>query len=290
MRRVILSFATGNEQYVAMAKALGVSLQVHGSQTPRALITDRTNDSELQAIWPKLIAPPAGYDHWFLKLCALEATDADAVLFLDGDGLAFQNADRIFDELQGQPFVVQGKWETDPGDWYGPMKAKMDELGLERIPKFSGGFMYYERQPETERLLKKVFELRDGYDGLGLRRNGGHVVDEVCISLGMALTAVGTVVPDSANYSITPWRRIGPMHLDVLRGECLFYRLNPGLERCKPVIYHSAMAKWDIAYWREANRLLGYYRSTTPVYLRRSLIRNIEFRLRKLLVARIKKR
>lgn len=273
--RIILTFATGKPVYTAMAKALAISLQIDSSLTPRVLVSDKDDDPEVWSLFSQVTAPHPDFPHWFTKLSALEVTQAKKILFVDGDCLAIRNPDPIFDELNGKCFVVQGRWETDLRNWYGDIQSVMKRLNVERIPKFSGGFMYYERSPETKVLIDKIQELRADYDKLGLERNGGQVVDEVCISLAMAITGFGEVVPDACNYSITPWRAVSPVTLDVIGGRCEFVRSMPELELAMPVFYHSAMAKWDQQYWREARTLLRYFRTKEPPATKSGVISTI---------------
>jgi hypothetical protein len=264
MSRVILTFATGAPAYHEMAKGLAFSLHLQGSVTPRAVLTDRPDDPEFAQLFTHVVRPPAGFDHWFMKLSAFEALDVEEVLFLDGDGLAIRNADQIFDHFTECDFGVQGRWETHPGHWYGDIESVMVREGVAQIPRFSGGFLYYRRTDATRRLFEEIFRIRDRYDELGLERNGGHVVDEVCIALAMAKTGVGTVLPDSANLSVTPWRRVGGIELDVVGGRCRFLRQVEGIEVAEPIIYHTAMARWDLKYWRELRRMLKLFRQSGP--------------------------
>lgn len=268
--RTVLTFATGARSYITMAKGLAISLDMHGSTAPRTIFTDHPDDPETRQLYATVLAPPPEYPHWFMKLAALDATKADQILYIDGDCLAVQNVDALFDSLRGSDFAVQGMWREDPGDWYGPMRAIMDREGIAAVPQFSGGFLYYERTERAQELIQEVMALASRYDELGLRRNGGHVVDEVCIALAMAKTGIGKVFPDSLNASMTPWRAIGPVHLDVLRGECSFARKKPELEVVRPMIYHSARAKWDTAYWRELRKVLRAYRLAMPPRMRQT--------------------
>jgi hypothetical protein len=244
-----------------MAEGLGLSLAMHHSQTERVVVTDhRASGGRVDRLLPlafdKTIAPPERFRHWFIKLCALEETDADRVLFIDGDCLALRNIDPIFDELEGTKFAVMGSWRSDIKHWYGDIAGVMAKRGLSAIPQFSGGFLYYERTPETKQLIDRVMELAANYDEIGIERNGPHVVDEVCISLAMAETGIGEVVPMSRQYSVTPWMSIGRKKLDVVSGECSFVKLVDRPRAFRPYIYHTASAKWDFAYWRELNRVL----------------------------------
>lgn len=272
-KSIILTFATGHEQYLTMAKAFALSARLQGTKAQLAIITDRPNDPEVRDLFPIIIAPPSDFEHWFIKLCALKHTDAEEILFIDGDCLAIGNLDGIIDSLRGSDFAVQGKWLSDPGDWYGNAKGAMDKEGVEQIPKFSGGFLYYERTANAQTLIDEILSYRDRYDELGLRRNGGKIVDEICISLAMAKLNIGKVFDDSCGFSLTPWRRVGPLELDVVRGRCSFARLMPesGLEVARPLVYHTAMARYDIAYWREVRKLLKLYRMSEAPYMSSSL-------------------
>lgn len=268
-----------------MAKALAISLRLYECEAKLFCISDEKNDQELNELFDQVSDKPRGYDHWFMKLSGLEITDADEVLFIDGDCLALRNPNQIFDELQDCDFAVQGKWLRQIGNWYGDIDRVMSRLNLEQIPKFSGGFLYYRRTDKAKQLIQRIMELQERYDELGLQRNGGKVVDEVCISLAMAESGIGTVVPDSRQYSLTPWRRMGPIHLDVVRGECRFLRSMPELELARPIIYHTAMAKWDFVYWREVKKLLRAYRNPRAIFMEQGTVSTLRFKLRRIGVA-----
>lgn len=258
--RILLTFATGKARYGTMAKALAYSARLHDTQTPFAIITD-SNDPELLDLYPMQLGPHPRFKHWFTKLSALDLTDAQKVLFVDGDCLALRNLDGIFDVLEGCDFAVQGLWR-DEVQWYGDMTSVMRRMGLPRIPLFSGGFLYYERTDRTRELIERIMDFADRYDELGLIRNGGNVVDEVCISLAIAATGIGTVFPDRSGLSMTPWQLRGKLHLDVLRGECTFIKGVNEPRLHKPFLYHTAHAGFDLRYWREVDRVLRLFRES----------------------------
>lgn len=263
--RLILTFATGKKQFITMAKALAISLDLQMCDAPRAVITD-SDDPELAKLYDYVIRPVPGYEHWFIKLCGLEVTQAKRILFLDSDCLAVRHLDKIWETFEGHDFAVQGLWRSEL-QWYGDMTSVIRKMNLPQIPVFSGGFLYYERSENTENLFKRVFEHRDNYDNLGVQRNGGHVVDEVCISFAMAQLGVGTVFPDSLDFSVTPWGLTGHMALDVFKGECHFMK---GLDKPRlrrPMLYHTAHANADLRYWMQVRKLLKMYRraQTGPI-------------------------
>lgn len=252
---LILTFATGKKRYVQMAKALAISLDLQDCNVTRAIITD-SNDPDLARLYPIRLSPNMEkYPHWFTKLSALELTQYNRILFLDSDCLAIKPIDKIFDAFQGSDFAVQGFWVKEI-EWYGNMTATMRRLGLEQVPVFSGGFLYYERTERAQQLIAEILKLKDDYNSLQLKRNGKHVVDEVCISICMAQTGIGKVFDDGLAFSMTPWRFQGKLKLDALAGECSFIK---GAQRPRlrhPLIYHTAHANWDLRYWREVNKLI----------------------------------
>lgn len=244
-----------------MAQGLALSLEFTDSKTHRVLMTDHPEDEELCRYYDEIIPPNPKYPHWFSKLALLEMTDADAVMFVDGDCLAVRNPDSVFDRLQGMPFAVQGEWTTEDY-WYGDFGAAKKKFGLDKAPIFIGGWLYYERGPDTVRLIEEIMKIREMYDTLGPHRNFGEIVDEICISLAMAKLGIGTVLPSSADISVTTHYKVGPpVKFDLLRGECTFVEGAHKPILCKPVFYHSAMARYDLRYWVQMKRLMRLYKN-----------------------------
>jgi hypothetical protein len=249
-----LTFATGHPRYATMAKALALSLELNFCDVPKVVVTD-SDDMELRRLFDVVLAPPKGFDHWFIKLCGLECTGFDSILFIDGDSLAVGPIGPLLERLKGSDFAVQGTWLSDC-EWYGDMTATMRRRGIAAVPKFSGGFLYYERTDKAREVISRTMSLAADYDALGLERNRGKVVDEVCIAIAMAESGHGKAFPDSAQLSRTPYGLQTRVHLDVLRGECSFVKGGDPPRLVKPTIYHSGHAAWDLAYWREVRRLM----------------------------------
>ena len=250
----VLTFATGHRKYATMAKALALSLELNFCDVPKVIVTD-IDDPELLRLFDFVLPPPPGFDHWFIKLCALEHTQFDRVLFIDGDSLAVQPIGPLLDQLAGSDFAVQGTWLPE-AQWYGDMTATMRKRGVSQVPVFSGGFLYYERTDKAREVIKRTMDLAADYDSLGLQRNRGKVVDEVCIALAMAESGFGKVFPDDAQFSRTPYGLQSRLKLDVLHGECSFVKGDDPPRLVRPVIYHSAHAAWDLKYWREVRRVM----------------------------------
>ncbi|MBL8048669.1 MAG: hypothetical protein JNJ45_08305 [Chthonomonas sp.] len=260
--RLIWTFATGPKKYQTMAKALAISLDLQQCNIPRGLITD-SDDPELHSYFDVVSKPVPGYEHWFIKLAALDAFPEKykRLIFVDGDSLAIQKLDGIFDCFEGHAFAVSCHWKTPEDnpdfDWYGDCMRVVKQLGFPRIPTFNAGFMYYERSDRTRELFKRTLEFRDQFDGFGLVRNQGQIGDDICISFAMMDTGIGTGFRHDLDFAMTPYSLQGSVHLDVLKGECSFIKGLGDPKLIKPLIYHTAHARWDLKYWREVNRLLA---------------------------------
>ena len=236
-----------------------MSLELQGSETLRVLMTDEPDNPELCALYQEVIPPNPNFPHWFSKLAAYEMTDADAVMFVDGDTLAVRNPDELFERLKGIPFAVQGDL-SEENEWYGDFGKARRVMGVKAAPTFIGGWIYYERGPETERLIREIMAIAERYDELGPKRNAGHVVDEICISLAMAKLGLGKVLPPNSDISVSTHYRMGTVRLDVLKGECTFIEAKYRPLLCKPVFYHSAMSRYDLRYWVQARRVMRVFR------------------------------
>lgn len=287
--RLVLTFATGDAKYKQMACAMSLSVRMRTPGIRTAVITDDVKDSSLLAAFDLVLPVPDGFEHWFIKLAALKVTDADEILFIDGDCLAVRDLRPVFETVRGAGFAVQGTWKEDPSPWYGSWNQVLSKRKLSRVPQFSGGFLYYERGEVAEQVIERTMALARDYDSLGLQRNGRHIVDEVCISIAMAELGIGKVFEDHYQFSCTPWRAVGKIHLDVLAGKCAFFRSVGGLELAEPAIYHSAMANSDWRYWREVRKILRAARSSTPPRLAPGLRPKVARKLATLWTAAVNK-
>src|SRR6185503_11611332 len=88
LKRLVLTVGRGKPKYAEMALGLGRSLSLIGDDTPRAVVTDLATFP-----WTKhfqKVIPPIGKRSAIDKLLGLELTDADAILAIDSDCLAFR--------------------------------------------------------------------------------------------------------------------------------------------------------------------------------------------------------
>ena len=250
----ILTMATGSPKYLTMAKALALTLDMNFVNCPRAIVSDNA-DAETRRLYDLVIPTSEKYPYWFSKFCALEMTSFDRVLFIDADCLVVKNIEPLLEAVRGSDFAVQGSWTTGT-EWYGDFASAMKGRGLARAPVMNGGLIYYERTAKGQQMIDRVMQNSQTYGETGLKTNRGHAVDEVCVSLAMAQSGIGKVLPDSGQFSFTPWRLMSNVHLDVMRGDCSFVKWLDGPRIVKPLIYHSAHTNSDVRYWRAVKRVM----------------------------------
>ncbi len=250
----ILTMATGSPKYLTMAKALALTLDMHFVDCPRAIVSDNP-DEETKKLYDLVVPTNPKYPYWFAKFCALEMTKFDRVLFIDADCLVVRDIAPLLEAARGSDFAVQGSWVTG-GEWYGDFAAAMKKRSLAKTPKMNGGLMYYERTANGQEMIDRILQIANDFERTGLKLSRGHAVDEVCVSFAMAESGKGKLLPDSGQYSFTPWRLMNKVRLDVMHGECSFVKWLDGPRVVKPLIYHSAHTNWDLRYWREVKRVM----------------------------------
>ena len=256
MRRIVYTVATGPNKYGEMAMGLGRSLSLIGDTTPRVVVTD--NDAfEWNRYFDQVVRPiDDGTDSpYFAKFTALETTDADQVLFIDADCLAFKRMDPVFEMCSGSGVALAGRAVSE-GIWYEkPIAELCQTLAVSEFPRFNTGVLYYERTDSGEKVIEATREARTRYDELGFEKLRGKVSDEPCLAVAMATTGIGKVLPLEHCLNESGVGLIGKLHMDVMTGTCRFVTGNPQVRLVEPYVFHAHyFAKLGI-YWRELEKL-----------------------------------
>jgi len=254
--RIVYTVARGKRKFGEMAMGLGRSLKLIGDQNRRVLVTDIEGFD-----WPRYfdeVLPVAGPRSALDKLTALERTQADKVLAIDVDMLAFKRLDSIFGFCNGRPFAVQGHWETE-GVFHGlPVKEILGKFNLERMPRFNGGMAYYERTGEYGELLAAMRHAEQSYDQYGFDPfvRGQHASEEVCMLLAMIdLGRFDYLIPPEHQFQHSAAGLVGKLHLDVLKNECKFISRQRHCEFIEPILFHAWRYKDFLVYWKQLDAL-----------------------------------
>lgn len=249
MDRLVFTVGRGSPKYAEMALGLGRSLSLIGDPTPRAVLTD-VPIYDWTRVFDQVINPPASRSA-LDKMLGLELSDAERILALDGDMLAFRRLDPIFETCAGKPFAVLGAWRSE-GRWRGVEIAEIcRRFGVDRIPKFNGGFVYYERTSETRRLIERMREFERNYADLGFDQFRGHASEEVCIVLAMLDTGIGELIPEETDFMSTAVGIVGRLHMDVRRGECWHLAHREPMRLVRPILFHASLFGNFRIYWRQ---------------------------------------
>ena len=127
-----------------MALGLARSLQYCGDNTPRAIVTDLKGfDWERYFDYVLPVERPLE-EVFFGKMDLLDRTEADEVLWVDSDCLAFRPLAEVFDYCKGKDFAIPG-FSVNSGEFYGEVAPILRKQQIESIPKVTAGLIYYER-------------------------------------------------------------------------------------------------------------------------------------------------
>lgn len=265
MKRIVFTVATGKPKFAEMAMGLGRSLRWIGDLTPRVVVTD-LDGYDWHRYFDEVIKPPRGRSA-LDKMLALEVTDADQILSLDSDMLAFRRLDPVFDFCEGMPFAVQG-YPQSTGEWHGgEVSRACARLGVGSIPRFNGGLLYYERTPQTETLIEEMRKVEADYADCGFDFFRGNASEEICVALAMAKTGIGGIVPEDTNFQNTAVGLIGKLHLDMESKTCKYVCRRHEVRYVEPYVFHAARYVNSLAYWRQLaflERMERIEKSTRP--------------------------
>ena len=256
MKRIIFTVATGPDKYCEMAMGLGRSLSLIEDDTPRVVATDNFN-FEWDRYFDQVVSPidDGTGTPYFGKFNALECTDADQVLFVDADCLAFKRLGPIFDLGAGKDIALAGRWLTE-GVWYErEIRELCTELGVSRFPMFNTGVLYYERNRNAQLVIEETRKALARYGELKFEKLRGKPSDEPCLAMSMATTGIGEVWPLSLGLNESAVGLIGKLHLDVLTGTCRFITGSPKVRLVEPYVFHAHYFAKLRVYWRELDKL-----------------------------------
>ncbi len=255
-KRIVYTVARGKPKFAEMAMGLGRSLRLVGDTHKRVIVTDIEGYD-----WHRyfdVVLPVQGQRSALDKLTALERTDADEVLAIDVDMLAFKRLDPIFEYCSGHSFAVQGHWETQ-GVFHGlPVEEIFKKYSIERMPRFNGGMAYYERKPDYTEFLTEMREVEKNYDSYGFDPfvRGQHASEEVCMLLAMIkLNRYEHLIPQEKQFQHSAAGLVGKLYLNVLKNECRYVSRQRYCEFYEPILFHAWRYKDFLVYWRQLDNL-----------------------------------
>lgn len=252
MKRIVFTLAVGRPKFAEMAMGLGRSLSLIGDTTSRVVVTDQQG-YDWGRYYDQVLSPEDPIQWiFFSKLTALERTDADQVLFIDSDSLAFRKLGPIFDYCQGKGLAVQGEMCSE-GDWYGDLRQHCERHGVPALPRINGGLIYYERSAQG--FIETIRGYGERAGDLGFARDDPLVPDEPCIALAMAQTGQGHLIPEDMNFTNSAVGLIGKLRMDIANGECRYICRRYHVRFVRPYIFHASRYGSFLVYWRQLAKL-----------------------------------
>src|SRR3954470_744789 len=165
--RGVITIATGDRRYIEMAIALARSLERYSPDLPRAVITD-SSDPLLSSLYQDVIPVDESRGSPLRQRLYLdEYTPYEETLSIDGDSLVVEDVGWTFDLFSHVPFGVLGE-QVESGAWYGDVATMLARIGRREMPKFNGGFYYFDRSEDARRIFATAREVADRYEELGL--------------------------------------------------------------------------------------------------------------------------
>lgn len=248
--------AYGRRLYDRQAMDLALSLRLHGTQVPLALVTEWPEDQAAKLFDVVVAMERRPSRDCRPKLDLDIYTPFRRTLYLDSDGLAVRDVQFLIDRFTERDFVVLGS-NISTGHWYGDVAGMCHLARSASIPKFSGGFMYFTAQPVVTSVFRAAREIAARYDKLGFDKFNRGVADEPLLSIALAQHGI-QALPTMPDASASLLGTSEPPGIDVVAGRATF--LKNGL-MMEPAIVHFAgdhSSRWRRAgatYRRERRRL-----------------------------------
>jgi hypothetical protein len=238
-----------------MALGLARSLQLINDRNPRAIMTDIPG-IDWHRYFDIVVSPP-GNRSALDKLTALEHFQADAVLSLDVDMLAFKKLDDIFEYCIGKPFAVQGYWDSEGAFHAKPASEVVRQYKLDgKFPRFNGGLAYYEPGEKWDSLLSAMRHAEANYTTLGFETfRAGYASEEVCMLDAMMKCGYVDLIDMDTQFQHSLSGLVAKLHLDVYRNECFAVCKSDRLEFASPYLFHAWRYKDYTVYWNELRKL-----------------------------------
>jgi len=249
----------GKPKYAECALGLGRSLKLIGDTTRRVIVTDQP-DYPWDRCFDEVLEPTEPFA-WtmFSKLSALERTDADQVLFIDCDCLAFKRLDPIFDYCAGRGLCVEGIVIRD-GEWYGSVRDHLTKHGVSAMPMFNGCMIYYERTPRCQEMILAIYAEGKKFKDSGFLYESSLLPEEPYLSIAMAKAGLDQdgnchLIPQNMDFKNNAGGLIGKLELDVLSNRCSFVCNQFTVRHVQPTIFHASRYINFTIYWKQLDRL-----------------------------------
>lgn len=218
-RATVFTLALGRRFYLDLGINLARSfLRFHDPADVRfCIVTDSA-----QVLPPdiagceRILVEPGSLGTGFVSKLCVDRFSTGPTLLIDSDILIYEPLDRLLAACSGRTVAVAGEMVSS-GEWFGDIATYCSRLGVPSIPKFNGGFYYFEAGPAASAVYETARGLANRYDELSLVRLRGAANEELAMAGAMAIHGL-QALPDDGSYMADPMACKGPMKVDVLSG------------------------------------------------------------------------
>jgi hypothetical protein len=253
-KQAVFTVAMGKPEFARQGLALGRSLKLIGDQTHRIIYTDMP-DHPWESCFHEVIQAK---DEWksTLPLDALDLCDATEILVLDVDMIAFKRLGPIFDYCRAKGFCVQGSFAKTGTWWDQQIEDLCRTVGLEQIPRFNGGLIYYERRPDVVDLIADIKGKNESLKvEKGFLNRHGHVSTELSIMLAGASHPAFHLISDHHNFQASGSGPCVMPKIDVETNTCRFISRQQRIKVVEPFLWHTYFYRHDLLYARQIRKL-----------------------------------
>jgi len=252
-----LTIATGSEKFLDYAINLRLSCIYNDPNRPFALITDekimkKIHEREINHYFDQIIMYKGNYTGLLVKLDLYQLSPFDETFFIDADSLMIKDPNPAWELVVGKHFVVQGRVDHFER-WTGHTEKEIkDMFGISYVPRFNGGFYYFNKSEKAVQVFKKANELVGEFKRIGFYLVHGFPDEEPIISVAIALCGLKPV-PDSSNIMFSPIGRGFWFKLSIPKRKISFKKYGIPVS---PIILHCCADLCDSRHYRKAVRQL----------------------------------
>ena len=232
-----ITMAYGAQRYLDQAISLARSVKRHMPQHPIALITDR--EERVAPFDDQIRMEDFSLAGTVLKRKMYEYTPFEETLFIDSDCLVTRDCSQQIAEIRRWDFSPVVNTYLADGDrdlWLKDVGAAVRQVGGASFPKFNGGVYFFRKSERAQKVFAGGEEMLARQDELGiLDFDKAGPGEETLLGLALSQLGVSDLYDDHGKLMRSPLNATGPIHLDILRGECWFEKNH---KRVEPAIVH----------------------------------------------------
>ncbi|HAV12565.1 MAG TPA: hypothetical protein DCX06_03560 [Opitutae bacterium] len=256
-QRGYLTLAFGDQRFLDLAANLALSLKYWDSDTPRAIVCDKSGERFLAQYFDYVIALKDDSKRGtYRKLDIYEYTPFAETMFIDADSLVLKNTNRLWEKLGDGDFGVFGSLES-AGNWRFDVEQACRFFSVSHMPKINGGCYYFRQSNRAKALFDQAAQ---EYTHMAASLNALNVpattdpTEEFLISIAMAKLGISPKNDKLERVMIGPIQLMdGHVRMNVLQG--VFECWNDQI-RYQPVVAHLFLGLYNgFHYRREVLRL-----------------------------------